>query len=464
MKPKMYLGEAPGRVEEKDRIRAETSIFEDNIRPRWKKDDVLYFNSNRYLGEQYLLPQAVRAGYELGNERPSPGESLVEFTGRKLFQSPDPDQLIMQAESRLLHALAKFPQARMAMRSVYSTSTFGPSNLGWTSEERKWLFLCLTGSPKIDPPLPVELLDGGTPFQLHLYLANRDDRPCDSFNKNVIKSVNDRIASSTVIVETSADRPEYEPIIVRDESMTNSFGRTQIDVLATENAGLDSILDIASQADVEGQIVTRNDHVYGLLDEYFLETDMFPSFDNNKITKEARAELTVQETITTLLRASAMKRFSMAKEHLTKIFNEMDRRGCDDEAEKLVKNDFDGVTSDDLELLFERVGNEVVEAQRSLYEAERSTDRVNSHLLDYSTTNGVKYKLSQSELERLDKMMDDHIASLPDSDHRPETPGNDGSYVFGADEFDGKIDPTYGGRDPDDYVIRGLPDGESKWD
>ena len=458
MKPKMHLGEAPGSAGEKDRLRAETPMFEDMDRPGRKKEEVLYFNSNRYLGQQYLLPQAIRAGYELGSERPSPGESLVEFTERKMFQSPDPDQLITQAESRLLHALAKFPQARAAMRSVYSASTFGPSNLRWTSEERKWLFLCLTGSPQIDPPLPAELLDGGTQFQLHLYLANRDDCPGGSFNMNVIKPMNDRAASLEIIesiIETSADRPEYELDILGDESEENSFGRSQVEVLAP---------DQASQAEDESRTVSSSSLVNGLLDEYFLETDMFPSSDNNKITRETRAELTVQETISTLLRASALKRFSIAKEKVTRILDEIDRRSGEGEDGKLAKHDFDGVSSDELQTLFEKVGNEAVEAQRSLYDSERSTDRVNSHLLDYSVTNGVKYKLSQSELERLDKMMDDHIASIPDSNHRPDTPGHDGSYVFGADEFDEKIDPIYGGRNPDEYVVRGLPNGESKWD
>ena len=467
MMPKMHLGEASGSVGEKDRLRAETSMFEEMDRPGRKKEEVLYFNSNRYLGQQYLLPHAIRAGYELGSERPAPGESLVEFTERKLFQSPDPDQLIMQAESRLLHALAKFPQARAAMRSVYSASTFGPSNLRWTSEERKWLFLCLTGSPQIGPPLPAELLDGGTQFQLHLYLANRDDCPGGSFNMNVIKSGNDRAASLEIIesiIETSADRPEYELDILGDESEESSFGRSQVEVLAPENVELDSTLDQASQAEVESRTVSSSDLVNGLLDEYFLETDIFPSSDNNKITRETRAELTVQETISTLLRASALKRFSIAKEKLTRIVHEIDRRSGEDEDGKLAKHDFDGVSSDELQTLFEKVGNEAVEAQRSLYDSERSTDRVNSHLLDYSVTNGVKYKLSQSELERLDKMMEEHIASLPDSDHRPDTPGHDGSYVFGADEFDEKINPIYGGRNPDEYVVRGLPNGESKWD
>jgi hypothetical protein len=463
----MHLGEAPGPVGEKDRLRAETPMFEDKYRPPRKKEELLYFNSNRYLGEQYLLPQAIRAGYELGNERPSPGESLVEFTERKLFQSPNPDQLIKQAESRLIHALAKFPQARMAMRSVYSASTFGPSNLRWTSEERKWLFLCLTGSPQIDPPLPAELLDGGNQFQLHLHLANRDDCPDGSFNRNDIKPVNDRAASLEFIettIETSVDRPDYEADSLEDESGKDSFDRSEVEVLAPENDELDSILDIGSQAEVVGRPESIDGNTNGLLDEFFLETDMFPSFDNNKITKETRAELTVQESISTLLRASAMKRFSIAKENLTRIVHEMDRRGVDDEGGKVSKHDFDGVSSEELQTLFEKVGNEVVEAQRSLYDSERSTDRVNSHLLDYSVTNGVKYKLSQSELERLDQMMDEHISSLPDSSHRPETPGHDGSYAFGADEFDENINPIYGGRNPDEYVVKGLPDGESKWD
>ncbi|KAL3781373.1 hypothetical protein ACHAW5_003929 [Stephanodiscus triporus] len=464
--PMMHLGEAPGPAGEKDRLRAETPMFEDKYRPpRKKEEDLLYFNSNRYLGEQYLLPQAIRAGYELGNERPLPGESIVEFTERKLFQCPDPNQLIKQAESRLIHALAKFPQARMAMRNVYSASTFGPSNLRWTSEERKWLFLCLTGSPQIDPPVPAELLDGGNQFQLHVHLANRDDCPDGSFNRSDIKPVNDRATSSKFIettIEASVDRPDYELYSLGDGSGKNSFDRSEVEVLAPEYNDSDSILDKGSQTEVVGRPESIGGNNNGLLDEFFLETDMFPSSDNNKITKETRAELTVQESISTLLRASAMKRFSVAKEKLTRIVREMDRRGVDDEDGTLSKHD--GISSEELQALFENVGNEVVEAQRSLYDSERSTDRVNSHLLDYSVTNGVKYKISQSELERLDQMMEEHIASLPDSCHRPETPGQDGSYAFGADAFDEKVNPIYGGRDPNEYVINGLPDGESKWD
>ncbi|KAL3756990.1 LOW QUALITY PROTEIN: hypothetical protein ACHAWU_008020 [Discostella pseudostelligera] len=62
--------------------------------------------------------------------------------------------------------------------------------------------------------------------------------------------------------------------------------------------------------------------------------------------------------------------------------------------------------------------NEV--AQRSLHESERSTDRVNSHLLDYSVTSGVQYKLSQAKLDRLDQTMDEFISSLPEDNHRRE--------------------------------------------
>ena len=414
MKRKMHLGEVSTSREE-NRIRADTPVFEDG-RVNQKRDGIVYFNSNRYLG------------FSSGNERTSSsGESMIEYTERKLLDSPDPDQLILQAESRLLHALAKFPQARMAMRTVYSTSTFGPSNLRWSREEREWLFLCLTGSPDIDPPISPELLDGGNRLQLHLYLASRDDCPNGAFNHDITKTLVDSF-----------------------ESAVN--GSVSEEVPIPDNNADDVILDRSIQN--------------GSLDEYFLDTDMFPSFTNNTITSETRAEMTVQETVATLLRATAMKRFAIAKSKLTRIVTEMDRRESGDatSVNLAASNDFSDLSPDELQELFLKVGHDVVDAQRSLYESERSTDRVNSHLLDYSVTNGVQYKLSQAKLERLDRMMDEFINSLPEDTHRPDSPGNDGSYEFGSDQYDDNIDPSFGGKSREEYVVRGLPNGESKWD
>ena len=116
----------------------------------------------------------------------------------------------------------------------------------------------------------------------------------------------------------------------------------------------------------------QNCHVNGLLDEYFLKTDMFPSFINSIIAQETRAELTVQETVATLLRATAMKRFSIAKSKLTKIVSEIDHRSDDDEEganQPANDDDFDGVSSVELQELFRTVGKEVVDAQN------RSTNR-----------------------------------------------------------------------------------------
>lgn len=454
----MHLGETPTPVEEKYRLRAETPIFEEDYKPNRKKEDVVYFNSNQYLGEQYLTPDAIRAGYSLGDDRPSDGQSIVEFAEKKLFQS-DPDQLILQAEDRLLHALAKFPQARAAMRTVYSTNTFGPSNMRWTSEFREWLFLCLTGSPEIDPPLPVELLDGGTTSQLHSYLAKRQDCPDNAFNRDIaLESTNGMSADG--IIETTVD------------SSSDDFPETNANWSAGDEPE-NTLDDESQQVEVidseedESEASAKNGDI-GLLDEYFLETDMFPSFTNSSIAKETRAELTVQETVAVILRATAMKRFSTAKSKLTKVISEMEcRDDADDEEDGNQPNDNDdfiGVSSEELQELFRMVGNEVVDAQKSLYDSERATDRVNSHLLDYSVSNGVRYKQSQAQLDRLDKMMDDHIASLPEDSHRPTTPGNDGEYMFGSDDFDAEIDPMFGGKNPDEYVVRGLPNGESKWD
>ena len=196
--------------------------------------------------------------------------------------------------------------------------------------------------------------------------------------------------------------------------------------------------------------------------EYFLGTDMFPSFGNSTIAKETRAELTVQET-------TAMKRFSLAKSKLKDIVAEIDRRENLDDAENhdlALNKVFDSVPSEELQDLFRTVGNEVVDAQKSLYESERSTDRVNSHLLDYSGTNGVQYKQSQAELQRLENMMDEFINSLPEDTHRPDTPGSDENYTFGSDEEEGQFDAKFGGIDPATYIAKGsdMLNGESKFD
>ena len=376
-----------------------------------KKQDIVYFNSNRYFGQQFITPEAIQAGYTFDDDAPSPDESIADFMDRKIL-TRDEDQMIEQAESRLLHALAKFPQARAAMMTVYSTSTFGPKNMRWTSQERAWLFLCLTGSHEVDS-VPSELLDGGTPSQLLFVLSQRSDCPMNAFK--------------------TKSRP-----VSNDSS----------DFFGSEN--------IPQTETAQSKAVEENHH--GILDIYFLDdNDLFPEFSNNVIGQETRAELTVQETVAALLRATAMKRFSTTKATLTEIVNEMDRRENEAEGGKDMLDDGDlwAISSEELQEMFMKVGSEVVSAQKSLYEAERACDRVNSHLLDYSVSSG-QYKMSQASVDRLDKMMDEHIASLPEDTHRPDAPGDDESYVFGSDEFDENIDTQYGGARPDVFDPR-LP-------
>lgn len=470
----MYLGEtpSPADLQAKDRLRAETPVFETDYQPARKKDDAVYFNSNRYLGQQYLTPDAIRAGYSLDEtDVPAPTESIVEFTERKMFEHGDPDRLILQAESRLLHALAKFPQARAAMRTVYSTSTFGPANLRWTSEEREWLFSCLTGLSEASPPLPPEVLDGGTPGELRSHLAGRGDCPENAFSGGLALESD---AALGRFIETTA---ETDVVYFRDDPGREKLQEASIanpkrESIHSEEEELISFLETSPQTETTNDETVAESNLHtpnGSLDDFFLEEpDMFPSFTNSAIADETRAELTVQETVASLLCATAKKRFAIAKSKLTNIVSEMDRRLSDDDGGKggkeIVKNELADISPDELQELFERVGNVVLDAQRSLYEAERSTDRVNSHLLDYTVSDGVQFRQSQAGLECLDRMMEEYIESLPEDSHRPETRRDDESYVFGSDEFDDKIDPMFGGRDPDEYVVRGFPNGESKFE
>ena len=403
-----------------------------------KKQDVVYFNSNRYFGQQFITPEAIQAGYTFDGDAPSSDETIADFMDRKIL-TRDENLMIEQAESRLLHALAKFPQARAAMMTVYSTSTFGPKNMRWTSDERAWLFLCLTGSPELDP-VPSELLDGGTSSQLLSNLSQRPDCPVNAFSRK------------TKTPPTSNDSSDF----FGSEDIAGTMDEASPSEAKTLENELDSILGQAETEQAESATIEESQ--LGILDVFFLDdNDLFPSFSSSKIAQETRAELTVQETVAALLRATAMKRFSTAKSTLTEIVNEMDRRENEDDGERdrdAPDDNLGAISSDDLQEMFMKVGSEVVSAQKSLYEAERSCDRVNSHLLDYSVSSGVQYKLSQASIERLNKMMDEHIASLPDDTHRPDTPGNDESYVFGSDEFDENIDSQYGGTRVDVFDPR----------
>lgn len=468
----MYLGSTSSQADEQTRLRAQTPLFDTPKKLIPRKEEAVYFNSNRFLGERYLTPDAAQAGYTLGvNDIPSPGESLVDFTEKRLFER-DADQMILQAESRLLHALSKFPQARNAMRTVYSASTFSPSNMKWTSEEREWLFLCLTGSPVINPPLPMELLDGGTPLQLYSHLSNREDCPNGAFGvlksswisgerKPLVRVIDSEVEAS-VNQQLDGDTTTATIISNFDPDEQATYEETDLDPVSSSSVSVE-VEPAQSDWTEEGEENDSSDTIKGMLDEYFLDADdLFPSFNQNKIATETRAELTVQETVATLLRATATKRFATAKAKFSSVVNEMDRRVNEETVDTQQRpqspkdGDFADLSSEELQDLFEILGTEVMEAQKSLYESDRSTDRVNAHLLDYSVSNGVQYKLSQAELERLDKLMEDHIANLPEDAHRPETWDGDGLYVFGEDEESDGVDAQFGGRDPDEFIPEGC--------
>ena len=227
---------------------------------------------------------------------------------------------------------------------------------------------------EIDPLVPVELLEGGTFDQLRLYLASRVDCPDGAFG--AVKES-----------ETNHDATSYQDgIIETDVESSSSDGHEQFSTISTgdDNSnveviglddngdGLDSSLEQSSsqQARTQGETtVAKSGHAtIGLLDEFFMEiADMFPTLTNSTIARETRAELTVQETVATLLRATSIKRFAIAKSKLSKIVSEMDRRldseeGDDDKANDNTPSGFDDVTAEELQELFQTAGNEVVDA------------------------------------------------------------------------------------------------------
>lgn len=79
------------------------------------------------------------------------------------------------------------------------------------------------------------------------------------------------------------------------------------------------------------------------------------------------------------------------------------------------------MSEEELRSLYDEVGMEASSALKTVRELDDAGRRLDSRILDYSTTEGSEYRMSEAKLERLDKMMRDHILNLPaDTPSRPK--------------------------------------------
>jgi len=180
--------------------------------------------------------------------------------------------------------------------------------------------------------------------------------------------------------------------------------------------------------------------------------DVSISNASESVDDEIRAELTVQQTIAVMLRATAMKRlhnlrikWQIAVNALSKHRN-LNKGNRSNSAEE--SNNFEKINESEvkeLETICNSLGHKVTEAAKSVQDLSKSLKSLSDRLLNYCSKSSVEGRIPEAKIEELAKAMKSHIASLPPETHRPDSPGDDGIYVFGSDEFHNEIDPSYGG-------------------
>lgn len=360
----------------------------------WKRksNEYVYFNSNQYLGN---APSVDSEAMPL----PSLSNQLLNQNANKILSG---------AESRLLKTMVHFASARSAMKAALANRANSPLAMEWSTPDREWLFHTLTESPGHEP-LPENLQENGSAVDLFNYLKTRSDAPDGAF---AIEEENGL------------------------QSQNNTDGNTWF-----ESTCVDEMVNGR-----KGRSSSR-----GTLDAFFLDVDdvMKSKLGKYSISHDERAELTVQEAVATMLKASAMRRLYETKNEW-KVSSDClgirkaEKHDTDKEGEDGVREalPFDNLNTEELEVHCNKLGEEVLDTMSIVRELSESLTKLRKRLLDYcSETEG---RISKSKQDELAKMLQEHIESLPDDDDR-ETPGYEEGYIFGSDEFRSDIDSKYGG-------------------
>jgi len=396
------------------------------------ENKLVYFNSNAFHGNKFLTKEAREAGY---------GESGISYDASEIglgipaLLEQDADKLLLDAEDRLLRTLVHYPSARAAikgavMASLKSGTGAGPALIEWSNQDREWLFECLADSPGRSL-LPLELQEGGTASQLRGYLADLSDAPEGAFDSMISED----------------NRPPQSNVMQDGES---PMGESGINGEALDPPPFDD----ASSTPPNSK---------GRLETYFAHNDEAGSlaqYQQSELSHETRAELLVQETLATMLRATALKRMVLLKRRwmvaataLELRLNENAVSRNDENSTTILaiddaepKGDAENSDTDieELSSLCSSLGEQLSEAMQTVKELDESSKRIGSRLMDYCSADGSSYRMSNAKHERFIKTLDDHLENLPE-DPKPTTSGGDGNYIFGFDEFDDSIDPQFGG-------------------
>ena len=416
---------------------------------RYNSKDLVYFNSNEYLGNEKSVLSTIA-------NMDGPTAPSMEKISNPLVK-PDENRLLLDAESRLLHTMVNYASARLAMKSALANRIGGgEAFLEWSSLDREWLFQCLTDSPGHET-LPRELQDGGMVAQLKAHLCCLPDTPVGAFGTDPLSSSNDERPEGSELSSAS-------PIDVDGESNREVPGKIikkQIADQEEESMRFDT-------DDLEDDLYGRGEErsgksgagiKQGTLDFFFEGNEEHSDLElrEGSASHEERAELTVQESVAIMLKATAFRRLTKLKDEWKVANEEQQKREflkCQEDKpdeEQLVQrsepqvNIYESLNDDVLSQTCRVLGQRVVEAMTTARDLTESANQLNKRLLDYCAADGIEGRLSSKRQQALAKALDEHLASLPD-DPRPTESGAGDDYVFGMDEHDSKIDPRFGGE------------------
>jgi hypothetical protein len=439
------------------------------------RSNLVYFNSNDYGGMDIA-------------------ETVEQNNGDPLaFTSQNPDFIIDTAEKTLLRAMIDYAPARTAMKMAIQSGTSAGSFLEWSCQDRRWLFNKLVrngddesssnnGEELLQQQIPETLLDGGTAQQLRGFLKDCPDAPPGAFDTANIEEDDDesetlKKSDENDIIATGAVLDNGKGDNIGDSARTSTMSVNKI----RDPAGKDTQFDnhLSPHQDQKGRRGSL-DRLFrpkedDILNEPFFTSGLYASV----FSKERKAEMLIQESLTTLLRAGAAKAFAKAKYEwemataallsaTSKLKTTTSRNNHQTTSSSPSKNededklaiiraghDEDEAQSEaelrdqvaDLKTQVETRGFHLKEAQLALRDLDAAARKIGTRLLDHSVSSGARMGVaSVADEERLAAMLDEYLeTTVKDMPDPPDTPGDSDDYIFGMDEVDDKIDERYGG-------------------
>lgn len=398
-----------------------------------KTKEIVYFNSNQYLGNDLNALKRLTTSHNMTNP----------------LLSPNAKRQLIDAEYRLLYVLVHFASARKAMKAVLLNKSGDNFLLEWSSQDREWLFQCLTDSPG-HMPIPLDIQESCSVSQLKDHLKRRPDVPIHAF-KEMESQYNRRFANDTL---------EYDVIDVELLPKSSPVGVTFESDLRFET---DEIFDddnyVLSKSQVEWvkeeeTLFSSADgnidrFVGGSLDVFFSDHEDFLKLDLNtdSASREERAELTVQESVAFILRALAIKRLQKLGVEWLIVENERKMRLSTEmgSGESIDDGMYVHLNHTQFHDLFYSLGHKYLLESRTVRDLTNSIQQLQRRLVGYCSSDSVEGRNSEIAQRELSKALDEYLQHLP-PDPRPVSGGYSKDYIFGSDLYNPKIDEKYGGK------------------